>query len=263
MELNIVGRNLGITDRFRAYATEKSEKVTHLAERAISLDVKLSRHNEKNGNTGLDRVELTLVGKGPVVRAEADGSDKYAAFDVALGRLLERIRRAKDRRKVHRGGARARPRSARRPRSASPRSACRPPRPRCSSRCAPAASRSSTESDPTSRKTRVYCPVVIRRKVFAATPMTVDDALYFMELVGHDFYLFVDAETGRPSVVYRRKGWDYGLIGLDDRARCHDRRIRTELQRAVAPDARRLHRAGASPPHRDPAGLDRAQPHHR
>src|SRR6478735_3527678 len=106
MELNIVGRNLGITDRFRAYAAEKSEKVSHLAERAISLDVKLSRHNEKNGNTGPDRVELTLVGKGPVVRAEADGSDKYAAFDVALGRLLERIRRAKDRRKVHRGGSR-------------------------------------------------------------------------------------------------------------------------------------------------------------
>ena len=106
MELNIVGRNLGITDRFRAYATEKSEKVTNLTDRAISLDVKLSRHNEKNGNPGIDRVELTLVGKGPVVRAEADGSDKYAAFDVALGRLLERIRRAKDRRKVHRGGSR-------------------------------------------------------------------------------------------------------------------------------------------------------------
>ena len=65
--------------------------------------MKVSRHHETNGNTGPDRVELTLVGKGPVVRAEADGSDKYAAFDVALGRLLERIRRAKDRRKVHRG----------------------------------------------------------------------------------------------------------------------------------------------------------------
>ena len=64
----------------------------------------------------------------------------------------------------------------------------------------------------------MYSPVVIRRKVFASTPMAVDDALYFMELVGHDFYLFVDSETGRPSVVYRRKGWDYGLIGLDENA---------------------------------------------
>ncbi len=61
----------------------------------------------------------------------------------------------------------------------------------------------------------VYSPVVIRHKVFAEAPMTVDDALYRMELVGHDFYLFVDAETRRPSVVYRRKGWDYGVIGID------------------------------------------------
>jgi hypothetical protein len=57
---------------------------------------------------------------------------------------------------------------------------------------------------------------VIRKKVFAAAPMSVDDALYQMELVGHDFYLFVDDETHRPSVVYRRKGWDYGVIGLDE-----------------------------------------------
>ena len=66
--------------------------------------------------------------------------------------------------------------------------------------------------------------------------MTVDDALYFMELVGHDFYLFVDAETGRPSVVYRRKGWDYGLIGLDD-ARLEEQapaEAHAALQRATA-----------------------------
>ena len=63
-----------------------------------------------------------------------------------------------------------------------------------------------------------WSPVVIRKKVFASIPMTVDDALYYMELVGHDFYLFIDAETDRPSVVYRRIGWDYGVIGLDDSA---------------------------------------------
>jgi len=216
MELNIVGRNLGVTDRFRAYAAEKSEKVTHLAERAISLDVKLSRHNEKNGNTGPDRVELTLVGKGPVVRAEADGSDKYAAFDVALGRLLERIRRAKDRRKVHRG--QRRPTSLREAtdvgfaevgvQAAAP-EVLEQVRTGSIPVIDDGQAASSIEED------EVYCPVVIRRKVFASTPMTVDDALYFMELVGHDFYLFVDAESGRPSVVYRRKGWDYGLIGLD------------------------------------------------
>ena len=223
MELNIVGRNLGVTDRFRAYAAEKSEKVTNLTDRAISLDVKLSRHHETNGNAGPDRVELTLVGKGPVVRAEADGSDKYAAFDVALGRLLERIRRAKDRRKVHRGSQR-RPTSLRQATElgfsgVGVQAAASEVLEQVRTGSIPviAEPEAGAEVDAT-EEDEVYCPVVIRRKVFAATPMTVDDALYFMELVGHDFYLFVDAESGRPSVVYRRKGWDYGLIGLDDHA---------------------------------------------
>jgi ribosomal subunit interface protein len=230
MELNIVGRNLGVTDRFRAYVAEKSEKVTHLAERAISLDVKLSRHNEKNGNTGPDRVELTLVGKGPVVRAEADGSDKYAAFDVALGRLLERIRRAKDRRKVHRG--------QRRPTSLREATDLGFSEVGVQAAAPEVLEQVRTGSIPVVEETQateedeVYCPVVIRRKVFASTPMTVDDALYYMELVGHDFYLFVDSDTGRPSVVYRRKGWDYGLIGLDDRTDAVS--PAPELQRATA-----------------------------
>lgn len=232
MELNIVGRNLGITDRFRAYAAEKSEKVTHLAERAISLDVKLSRHNEKNGNSGLDRVELTLVGKGPVVRAEADGADKYAAFDVALGRLLERIRRAKDRRKVHRG--QHRPSSLREATETGfaehgVLAAGSDVLERVRTGSVPVVDEASAAEEED-----VYCPVVIRRKVFASHPMSVDDALYFMELVGHDFYLFVDSETGRPSVVYRRKGWDYGLIGLDEQVDAESGPADAEFERATA-----------------------------
>src|SRR5690349_21971631 len=169
MELNIVGRNLGITDRFRAYATEKSEKVTHLTDRAISLDVKLSRHNEKNGNTGLDRVELTLVGKGPVVRAEADGSDKYAAFDVALGRLLERIRRAKDRRKVHRG--QRRPTSLREATDlgfAEVGVQAAAPEVLEQVRTGSIPVIDDGQASPSMEEDEVYCPVVIRRKVFAS-----------------------------------------------------------------------------------------------
>ena len=234
MELNIVGRNLEITDRFRAYAAEKSEKVTHLAERAISLNVKLTRHNEKNGNPGPDRIELTLVGKGPVVRAEADGSDKYAAFDVALGRLLERVRRSKDRRKVHRG--QRRPTSLREATDVGfagvgVQAAAPEVLERVRTGSIPVIAENDTQAI---EEDDVYSPVVIRRKVFASNPMTVDDALYFMELVGHDFYLFVDAESGRPSVVYRRKGWDYGLIGLDDRTGVEAAELPVELQRANA-----------------------------
>jgi len=218
MEIDIIGRNLGITDRFREYANEKAAKVSHLAERALALEIKVSRHNEKpTGQSGEDRVELTLIGPGPVVRAEATATDKYSALDVAMGRLLERVRRAKDRRKIHRGNHR--PTSLQEATTggfgvvditpASP----------------DVLEQVSTGSVPVQEATVTadtgeddYCPVVIRKKVFASVPMSVDDALYYMELVGHDFYLFIDDETGRPSVVYRRKGWDYGVIALDENA---------------------------------------------
>jgi ribosomal subunit interface protein len=226
METNIVGRNLGITDRFRDYATEKAEKIALLADKALALEIKVSRHHEKNGAAaGNDRVELTLIGKGPLVRAEADGSDKYAAFDVALGRLLERVRRAKDRKKVHRGGAH-------RPTSLHEASAVgfsvidiTPADAETLERVRTGAIPIVQTDAPAADAEEEYCPVVIRRKVFAAAPMSVDDALYFMELVGHDFYLFQDIETKRPSVVYRRKGWDYGVIELDGSV--------SELQEAV------------------------------
>src|SRR6478609_961845 len=221
MDINIIGRNLGITDRFREYATEKSDKVAHLAERAISFEIKVSRHNEKLGTqNGDDRVELTLVGPRAVVRSEATGTDKYAAFDIALGKLLERVRRAKDRRKVHRG--QHRPTSLREASTdgfsavglaAAPVAVLDQVR----TGGVPVVSEGSGETAEAEQEDE-YSPVVIRKKVFASTPMTVDDALYYMELVGHDFYLFVDQETARPSVVYRRKGWDYGVISLDDEA---------------------------------------------
>jgi hypothetical protein len=57
---------------------------------------------------------------------------------------------------------------------------------------------------------------VVRMKEHSAEPMTVDDALFQMELVGHDFYLFLDKDSGRASVVYRRRGYDYGVLSLAD-----------------------------------------------
>jgi ribosomal subunit interface protein len=213
MEISINGRNLGITDRFRDYATEKAEKIAHLAERAQAFEVKVSRHNEKNGSNGDDRVELMLVGPGPLVRAESHGTDKYVAFDLAMAKLIERVRRAKDRNKVHRG--------KRTPVSLHEASAngfsvvdITPAAPETLEKVRTGAI-DIIQDERLRSDEEEWSPVVIRKKVFAAMPMTVDDALYRMELVGHDFYLFIDAETDRPSVVYRRKGWDYGVIGLD------------------------------------------------
>jgi ribosomal subunit interface protein len=103
MDITLIGRNVGITEQFRSYAEEKADRVANLADRALALEIRLCRHHETNGTAGDDRVEMTLIGPGPVVRAEADGADKFAAFDAALAKLMERIRRAKDRKKVHRG----------------------------------------------------------------------------------------------------------------------------------------------------------------
>jgi ribosomal subunit interface protein len=214
VEISVTGRNLGVTDRFREYAIEKAEKVERLADKAIALEIKASRHHETRGSAGGDRVELTLIGPGPLVRAESDGSDKYVAFDLAMGKLVERIRRAKDRRKVHRGNHR--------PVSLHEASATgfsnidvTPSDPELLERVRTGGI-PVVAVEPDLDADEPYSPVVIRTKVFAAEPMTVDDALYFMELVGHDFYLFLDKETHRPSVVYRRKGWDYGVIALDE-----------------------------------------------
>ena len=212
MDITINGRNLEVTDRFREYATEKADKVAHLADKAIAFEVKLSRHRETRGSSGGGRVELTLVGPGPLVRAEAEGSDKYVAFDLALAKLVERIRQSKDRRKVHRG--------KHRPVSLSEASADGFRVIDITPASVAVLDAVATGEIPVQAEAveEEYSPVVIRQKVFPSSRMTVSDAVDHMELVGHDFFLFIDAETDRPSVVYRRKGWDYGVISLEEEA---------------------------------------------
>ncbi|UCR90537.1 ribosome-associated translation inhibitor RaiA [Mycetocola spongiae] len=213
VETNIVGFGLGITDRFRDYAEEKSEKVAHLADRAISFEVKVSRHAEKSGKRGgEDRVELTLIGPGPLIRAEASGSDKYVALDLAMAKLMERVRRSNDRRKVLRGKKRTSLHEASAQGFAS--KAIEP----ADAELIQAVATGAVPIDGVVEEDEVYSPVVIREKLFPAEWMTTEEAVDRMELVGHDFFLFIDARTDRSSVVYRRKGWDYGVIGLDEEA---------------------------------------------
>jgi len=227
MDITITGRGVGIPDRFEDYATEKAERVSHLADRALALEIRLCRHHETNGSSGDDRVELTLIGPGPIVRAESGGTDKYAAFDMALDKLMERIRQAKDRKKVHRG--------LHRPTSLREASAggfagtdLTPASPEVIERV-------TTGSIPvvTAADDKEWSPVVIRQKVFPAVRMTQEDAVDHMELVGHDFFLFIDAMTDRPSVVYRRKGWDYGVIGLRATAESETERRDASADKAV------------------------------
>lgn len=196
MEIVVTSRHTEVTDRFRRQVEDKLAKVNQLDSKIQRLDVEISHEPNRRQSHTCDRVEITVRGKGPVIRAEAGADDPFAALDLAHGKLLERLRRARDRRKVHHG--RHNPVSVHDATSA------------LTLTSADGALSPGEEQDAGDDS-----PVVIRQKVHAATPMTLDQALYEMELVGHDFFLFLDAPTGRPSVVYRRRGWSYGVIGLD------------------------------------------------
>ena len=148
------------------------------------------------------------AGDGQVIRAEAHAGDKFAAFDLAFGKLTERLRRAADKRKVHHG------------RHASPGTAELTATDFASLDVIPVdlqvlLGQGEAETDIDEPDELGQSPIVIRRKAFKDEPMTVDEALSRMELVGHDFYLFHDSETDKASVVYRRKGWNYGVITLN------------------------------------------------
>lgn len=211
MDTNIVGVGVGITDRFRSVVEEKAARIEHLCPRAQSLDVKVTHRSYRNGNREDETVELTLTHKGPVVRAEAVDADKFTALDLAVDKMAEQLRRAKDKRI----DARNHPRGAKFEKGTGALEGID---------VEPASvdviRAVSTGDIPVigSSEDEDYTPVVIRTKQFDAEWMTVEDAVDRMELVGHDFFLFIDASSDHPSVVYRRKGWDYGVIALETAA---------------------------------------------
>lgn len=209
MEIVVVGRHTEVAERFRRHAEDKLAKVNQLAPDVQRIDVEVTHEKNPRLADVREKVELTVRAKGPVVRAEAAADDRYGALDLALDKLNERLRRAHDRR------TRTKRRGEGIASVASPPLAETPP---------PAAAPASPVADddlvPKELGEAVEfhisgSPVVIRNKLHQAAPMTAEEAIDEMELVGHDFFLFVDKGTSRPSVAYRRKGWDYGVIALD------------------------------------------------
>ncbi len=237
MDIIFKGRRTDVQERFRNYASAKLSKITKLEHKAIRVDVEVTAERNPRQSGRRERVELTILSRGPAVRAEAAADDRFAALDRALAKLEERLRRSGDRRTAARHGALQ---------------AGRVPGPRSASGAAQAAARSAAETSPwdlgapgpASNGTEQAgpaspsedddlpeeaagvvpiqmegdCPVVVREKFHAAGPVSVDQALFEMELVGHDFYLFRDERSGLPSVVYRRHGYQYGLIRLVEQA---------------------------------------------
>jgi ribosomal subunit interface protein len=202
MDVVVSSRHCEVSERFREHVEDKLSRLEKHDHRIIRVEVLLERERNPRQPDRQVRVELTAKSKGPIVRAEAAAEDKMAALDLALDKMSAQMRRAADRRKVHRG--QHAPESVHAAMS------------RASNGVAPAVEDDEVTVHQVGPVTVTGDgPLVVREKTHHATPINLEQALYEMELVGHDFYLFVDKESERPSVVYRRKGYDYGVISLE------------------------------------------------
>lgn len=203
MDVLVSGRHCTITDDFRGKVTERITGIERMRDRVIRVEVMVTAQPHAKQPDSATRCEITLRSKGPVVRAEGTAEDKTVAFEKALEKLKSQLRKAADRRKTHRG-LRVGQQLTEGPSVAS--LLVEPP---------------SFGEDAPLKHTVAGVevtgdgPLVVREKVFPAVPLTLAQALDEMELVGHDFFLYVDAETQAPSVVYRRRAYDYGVIHLD------------------------------------------------
>ena len=208
MDIVVKGRNVEVPDHFRTHVAYKLAPSERLDARVIRIDVELAHERNPRQSSQCQRVEITCASKGPVIRAEASAADFYAALDAAVLKLEARLRKSHDRRRVHHG--------SKNPPSVAEATASLPAdldgRMSLNGHAAESAHESvavlEREDEDDTRS------LIVRDKTHAASPMTTTQALHEMELVGHDFFLYSDADSGLPSVVYRRHGYDYGVIRL-------------------------------------------------
>lgn len=211
-DIVVKGRNVEVPDHFRIHVSEKLSRVERFHPTVYMFDVELHHERNRRQSKNCQRIEITARGKGPVIRAEASAENFYAALEYAVDKLESRFRRSRDRRKVHHG--------SRTPVSVAEATAPMafelPPVQAAQPGGAQPELNGHDLGLPTGTEPAEYEGPghIVRTKEHTARPMTVDEALYEMELVGHDFYLFHDSESDRPSVVYRRRAYDYGLITL-------------------------------------------------
>jgi ribosomal subunit interface protein len=206
MDIVLNSRHCELSDSFREHVEEKLARLEKHDHRVIRVEVEVEKERNPRQADRAVKVELTAFSKGPVVRAEACAEDKMAALDQAMDKMAAQMRRAADRKRVHRGRhtpvSVARALAAVNPSPNGVDAQASAPEPDLQQQVGPL----TVVGDG---------PLVVREKVHPASPMTLDQAMYEMELVGHDFFLYVDKDSERPSVVYRRRGYDYGVITLD------------------------------------------------
>ena len=224
MDIIVKGRRTGVSDKFRRHVEHKLAKLRKWERKdMMSVDVEVSKERNPRLANHRERVELTIRSSGPVVRGEAAADDRYTALDLALDRVEARLRKLADRRKVHKGSrglVSVAAATAQLPVDGLPADSAIPPQvvedreENQAEEFDGSAVDSAFADEFVELDTEGGGSLVVREKFHYAKPMTIDQALLEMELVGHDFYLFRDKEQGSPSVVYRRKGFNYGVLRL-------------------------------------------------
>lgn len=179
MNVRIHGRNTEIADDVRDLAHEKVEHAARIFDDMTSVDVEFSENGNPRQTDGRYRVEITSTAAGQIVRVESDAFDARAALDTASEKYERQLRKLKER-------------LIQRSRKASHKD-LNPP--------------TDSVDDLHDRDA-----VIVRRKRFTMRPMSVEEAALQMEMLGHDFFLFLDADTGSQSVLYNRRDGDLGLI---------------------------------------------------
>jgi ribosomal subunit interface protein len=232
MEIIVRGHHVTVAARFREHAAAKMAKLAKLDQKAMRIDVEVSKE-QNSRQSDRERVELTIRSRGPAIRAEAAADDRYTALDMAFAKLESRLRRASDRRKVRHGDTATVRSGALATAAASEADAAlnghgdlgsidllteQADTGRSGSGRSGSESPDGLGAEADGHVVPIQMdgdgPLVVREKEHAAKPMPIDQALLEMELVGHDFFLFHDSDCDRFSVVYRRRGYDYGVIRL-------------------------------------------------
>lgn len=182
MRIGFTGKSVSLGDREREYAEKKLQRLARHFSSAREAHV--THRLVRNWH----HVEVQVDLDGTLLRAEARSADPLQSIDQVSDKLEEQVRRLKDKVKRHKGRANA-------------------------PTVAAALSELPEEAEPPAGAEPL--PSIVRRKRFTVKAMSEDEATLQMELLNHDFFAFLNAETGHPNVLYRRRDGDYGLLELD------------------------------------------------
>ncbi len=175
MRLQVKGRNVEVTDQIRRYAEEKLGRLERQLAGATQVELELAvEHNPSIADDHL--AEATIWTKGPVLRAREASGDMKASIDALTEKLLRQVKHYRDRR--NRRSARAH----------------------------------GSDDGGTPAMAEVNDSEIVKTKQFPVKPMSAEEAVLQLELVGHDFFVFQNAESSDVNVVYRRRDGGYGLI---------------------------------------------------